>query len=82
MKTKLLYVLIGLLLYPAFADLVALADDKFDTDYWIKVGVPSYGLTLALTGRCTDVSRRGVTQRDYFGCGKVNIMISDLIYGK
>lgn len=82
MKKNMMYMLIGLLMYPALADVTELIDDKFGTAMWVQVGIPSYGLTLGLTERCTDETRRGVSQRDYFDCGKVNIMISDLIYGK
>lgn len=80
---NLLFVLLGLLIYPAVADLAELVDDKLDTNLWVTVGVPSYKLANGLTGRCTDRTRRdGVRQRDYFGCGKVNIFISDLVYGE
>ena len=75
-------VLLGLALYPALADVAELVDSKYETSYWIKVGVPSYGLSLGLTGRCTNHIRPNkISNRQYFGCGKLNIMISDKIYG-
>jgi hypothetical protein len=81
MKKNFLYVVIGLLIYPAIADMAELLDDKLDTKIWIKVGVPSYGLSTGLTGRCTNHMRpSGVTNRQYFGCGKINSAISDVLY--
>ena len=78
---KIKYILIGLLIYPVLADLSELSDSKLNTKLWIKVGFPSYGLTLGLSGRCTDrTNSRNIKQRDYFGCGKLNILISDLLY--
>ncbi len=76
-----MFVLLGILIYPALADLTELIDDRYETNLWIKVGVPSYKLANGLTGRCRDLTRKdGVKQRDYFDCGKINIFISDLIY--
>ena len=46
-----------LLIYPILADMSELVDDKFNTNYWAKIGVPSYGLSLGLTGRCTSYIR-------------------------
>jgi hypothetical protein len=79
---NILFVLLGLLIYPALVDVAELVDDRFDTKLWIEVGIPSYGLSLGLTGRCTEHVRpnNGVTNRKYFDCGKINIAISDLLY--
>lgn len=83
MKNKILFILIGLLLYPAIADISSLVDDKLETDTWVLIGIPSYGLTLGLSGRCTNgIRTNGVTDRQYFECGKLNILISDLVYGE
>lgn len=74
--------LIGLALYPIIPDVAELIDDRYETNYWVKVGVPSYNLSKALTGRCTNTIRpSGVSNRQYFGCGKISIFISDKIYG-
>lgn len=79
----LLAVLVGLAMYPVVSDVAELIDSKYNTDYWIKVGVPSYGLSLGLTGRCTEHIRPNkISNRQYFDCGKLNIMISDIVYGK
>ena len=78
---SLLLILVGLLLYPLLVDIAEAVDSRFETELWAKVGVPSYGLSLGFTGRCTEYVRpSGVTNRQYFGCGKLNIMISDLLY--
>lgn len=83
MKKYLIGALAGLLIYPVVADIAELVDDKFETNYWIKVGIPSYGLTLGLTGRCTNHIRpSGVSNRHYFGCGKLNVLISNLLHGE
>lgn len=80
MKSVLL-VLLGLAIYPVLADVTELIDSKYDTNYWIKVGVPSYGITLGLTGRCNQVMRPSkVTNAQYFGCGKLNTKITELLY--
>lgn len=77
----LIGIILGLALYPAFADITELVDDKLNTDIWIHIGVPSYGLTLGLTGRCTSNLRpNGITNAKYFGCGKLNIAISEALY--
>lgn len=82
MKKNLFYVLLGILIYPIIADVAELIDDKFNTRIWVKVGIPSYNLTTGLTGRCTNDTRpNGVTNRQYFGCGKINIVISNIMYG-
>ena len=79
---SILLVLLGLAIYPILADVTELVDSKYETSYWIKVGVPSYGLTLGLTGRCNNTVRNktGVTNAQYFGCGTLNTKITELLY--
>lgn len=78
---NLMYLLLGLLIYPIIPDITEFIDYKFNTQLWIKVGVPSYGLAQGLTGRCDNVMRpSGVTNREYFGCSKVNIFISNILH--
>lgn len=43
---------------------------------------PTLGLRDTFSGRCTNDDRRGIPRRQYFECNKLEIFISDLIYGE
>lgn len=80
--TFLLGLITGFLLFPLAADLSQIKGGWVDF-----LAVPGYGTTEAFSGNCTkDISRNGhgavFVNREYFGCGKVNVLISDLIYGE
>jgi hypothetical protein len=82
MSKLLLGMIIGFFLFPLAADIVQLDGGRHD--FFV---VPSYGTTDALVGHCTkDIVKNGqgwvFVKRDFFVCDKINIVISNVIYGE
>jgi len=80
----LLGITLGLALFPLIGDVFKLIEYKTDKD--MPFIIPTYNAFEGVVGRCTkDVSQNGhgwtFIRRDFFGCGKINIMISDLLHG-
>lgn len=91
MKQFLIGLLAGLLLFPALCDMTKLAVNLTDNEIaeaaFSASIMPGYGIHKPFVKNCTkDVSKNGhgwvFVNREYFQCGKIAIVISDLIYGE
>ena len=79
-------IVLGVLLTFAAGDLSWYLDDKYPdnknvTKFRHLLIDPGLGINTVISGRCTEYDRGGVTGREYFGCNKVQIIFSDLIWG-
>lgn len=91
MKKFLSGLVLGMLLLPAYNDGYDIYEhfSKSEIPFkYFSFGVrPSLGIANVVTGDCTrDISKNGhgwvFVNREYFSCNKVEIFISDLIYGE
>lgn len=91
MKKYILVFLLGLSFFPVLSDIITGYNytnrNKVSKKLWLIFSVPGYGLHKGIAGMCTnEQSSNGhgwkFIKRDYFECGKLNIYISDKLYGK
>lgn len=91
MRKYILVFFLGLLTYPLVTDIIGVAEYHTEsvvlTEIYWKVNLPTYGIQNILNGNCTkDISMNGhgwvFINREYFQCNKVQIKLSDLIFGE
>ena len=80
MKLKLFIFVLGFFTFPLVADLYAITG-KFNSFFM----VPNYGISDVLLGNCQNkMGENGhgwkFNIREYNGCNKIQIIISDLLY--
>lgn len=88
MKLMLAAVL-GFFIYPAIVDLTEISSHYLDSPQLparLRV-LPSYGIADPFIGNCTsEWGENGhgwrFVLRDYYGCNTLQILISDLLFGK
>lgn len=77
-------IILGLFLYPVVNDIIWYTSEKSDSlrSLRMKMMDPNIGITLVLSGRCTNYDRgNGIKGRVYFQCSKLEILASDLVWG-
>lgn len=91
MKQFLLGTIIGLLLFPVICDLIWIVhhynESALVEKAWEYTLNPTYNLADLFIKGCTkDVSQNGhgwvFVNREYYSCGKIEIWISDKIFGE
>lgn len=82
---------LGLATYPLMCDVVSVGLFHTQSEILDKVHdaiwIPNYGIADALTKGCTkDISKNGhgwvFMNRQYYRCNKVQIYVSDLVFGE
>jgi len=91
-KTVLIIGLIlGYLSFPLSFDIIdglrTVSDNKYIQKTWDLLLTPGYGILHSFFGNCTkDVAQNGhgwvFIEREYFQCNKLEILISDTLYGE
>lgn len=90
MKNLILGLILGFSISPLYNDSVDIYGHyvgEVSTKTWALFVRPSLGIADPLIGNCTkDISKNGhgwvFVNRDFFACNKVQIIVSDLIFGE